>query len=30
MDEAGVVQFREDVYERDARVIAALNEALSR
>ncbi len=29
MDEAGVVQFREDVYERDARVIAALNEAFS-
>jgi L,D-transpeptidase YcbB len=30
MDEAGVVQFREDVYERDARVIAALNKALLR
>ena len=29
MDETGVVQFREDVYERDARVVSALNEAFS-
>ena len=29
MDEAGMVQFREDVYERDARVIAALDEPFS-
>ena len=27
MDEAGTVQFREDLYERDGRVISALNEA---
>ena len=29
MDESGVVQFREDVYERDARVISALNKPFS-
>jgi murein L,D-transpeptidase YcbB/YkuD len=29
MDEVGTVQFREDLYERDARVILALNKAFS-
>jgi murein L,D-transpeptidase YcbB/YkuD len=29
MDEVGIVQFREDLYERDARVILALNKAFS-